>query len=73
MKRPHTKFHAHTMRDLLGTSLKKPNLLLGLNVSCSTVFLFSSIFYWNYNNRHWYSCKFSCILVITVGLLEFWV
>jgi len=38
MKRPHTKFHAHTMRDLLGTSLKKPNLLLGLNVSCSTVF-----------------------------------
>jgi len=63
MKRPHTKFHAHTMRDLQGIRLKKSNLLLGSNVSCSTVLLFSSIFYWNYNNRHWYFCKFSCISV----------
>jgi len=56
MKRPQTKFHAHTMRESQVTRSKKSqNLSLGQNLSVK-IFLQHSffsllIFYWNCNNR----------------------
>ena len=51
MKRPQTKFQAHTMRKSLVIRLNKSKFMVGSNFSCSTVFFSLSIFNWNYNNR----------------------
>jgi len=58
MKRPQTKFHAHTMRESQVNRSKliiRSKFIIVSNFSCSTVFFFSSIFYWKYNNRFWYA------------------
>jgi len=54
MKRPQTKFHAHTKREVQVIRSKKSKFIIrskfivGSKVSCSTIFFSSSIFYWNY-------------------------
>jgi len=61
LKRPQTKFHAHTMRESQVIRSKKiQDLPLGHNLSLGQNFLAaefvsSSILYWNCNNRHWYA------------------
>jgi len=61
MKRPQTKFHAHTMRESqVIRSRKSQNSSLGQNLSLDQLilqhsFFSSSVFYWNYNNRYWYA------------------
>jgi len=61
MKRPQTKCHSHTMRksqvirSKKSTVIIRSKLIVGSNFSCSTIFFYLSIFYWNYNNRYWYA------------------
>jgi len=40
MKRPQTKFHAHTMREFQVIRSKKSKFTIGSNFSCSTVYFY---------------------------------
>jgi len=61
LKRPQTKFHTNTMRESKVIKWKNSKFIIrskfipGPKVSCNTVFFYSSIFYWNYNNRCFYA------------------
>jgi len=61
MKRPQTKFHAHTMRESqVIRSKNSQNLSLGENLSLGQNLLAAQFFslyrlYWNCNNRYWYA------------------
>jgi len=50
MKRPQTKFYAHTIRESQVLRQKKSKFIVRSKFSCSTVFFALSIFYWNCSN-----------------------
>jgi len=53
MKHSQTKFPPHAMGEFQVISQKMSKFIVGSNFSCSTVFFYSWIFLWNYNNRYW--------------------
>jgi len=58
MKRPLTKFYAHTMREFqviwskTSKSIIRSKFIIGSSF-LTTQFLSLSTFYYSYNNRHW--------------------
>jgi len=74
MKRPQTKFHAHTMSESQAIRSKNQNLSLGQNLSffflTTQFYLFIDILLKLQQQTLICFCKFSCNSVIIMGLLR---